>query len=564
MTGVEIRWDVRIPVRDGMQLSAILYLPRSHREPGPVLCTVTPYIAQTHHEQGVYFAEHGYRFLSVDARGRGNSDGVFEPIAHDAEDAFGVIEWLATQPYCDGKVAMWGGSYMGYVQWAAAKEFPPHLMTIVPVAAPFRGGDSPLRNNMFVPYNVQWLLFVSGRALQDKIFADGGFWNRAFRMHFEAGRPFAELDSFVGCPSPVFQDWLAHPHRGHYWDRYNPSAEQYSRISLPILTITGSFDGNQPGALMHYREHMKHASVAARAKHYLVIGPWDHAGTRNPQSQFCGITVGPESLVDISKLHREWYAWTLGGGPKPSFLEKNVAYYVMGADRWRYADTLEEATARVQTLYLSSTVNPTDVFASGALLAEPSDGRESDHYIYDPQDVDHAELEVEIDPECRTDQRLLHRLAGKHLVYHSIPFAADTEITGCFELCVWLSIDQPDTDFRADIYEVQGDGSVIRLTSDTLRARHRDSFREEKLIATTEPLAYEFTHFMFVSREIKRGHRLRLVIGPINSIYAQKNYNSGGVVCRESMLDARPVNVRLFHDRSRPSALYVPLGRPGD
>jgi hypothetical protein len=152
--------------------------------------------------------------------------------------------------------------------------------------------------------------------------------------------------------------------------------------------------------------------------------------------------------------------------------------------------------------------------------------------------------------------------AGKQLIYHGAPFEADAEISGFFRFTVWLSIDQPDTDLRVSVYNIDLDGGSILLSEDWMRARYRESLRQEKLIETTAPLRYEFERFTFVSRQIKKGHRLRLVIGPINSIYSQKNYNSGGVVAGECMRDARPVTVLLYHDREYPSALYVPYGAP--
>jgi len=125
-----------------------------------------------------------------------------------------------------------------------------------------------------------------------------------------------------------------------------------------------------------------------------------------------------------------------------------------------------------------------------------------------------------------------------------------------------LSIDQPDTDFRVSVAEIGVDGGSLQLATDSMRARYREDPRAQKLIRTTEPLRYDFRHFTFISRQIRKGHRLRLVIGPLNSLFWQKNYNSGGVVAVESMRDARPVTVRLFHDETHPSALYVPLGQP--
>lgn len=560
---VRMQWGIQIPLRDGVQLNAALYLPQSHGGPSPVICTLTPYVGQTSHHFALYFAERGWRFLTVDVRGRGNSEGEFRPFIQEAKDGYDVVEWLARQPYCNGKVAMWGGSYAGYDQWATAKECPPHLATIVPVASPHIGVDFPMRNNISGPYLMQWLTLVWGRTSQDKVFWDNAlFWNRRFQRWFESGAPFSELDSQLGNPSTIFQEWNAHPQLDSYWDSYNPTAEQYSRLSIPVLTITGSYDGNQPGALMHYREHLTNAPEEARARHYLVIGPWDHLGTRAPKAEFGGIKVGPESLLDIPKLHLQWYAWTLQGGPKPEFLQKKVACYVMGAEKWRYADTLEGITDHSEPYFLKNSTNPADVFHSGTLGPEAPANAMPSHYLYDPRDVSGAAFESSIDPESLVDQRLIHRLVGKQFIYHSAPFEKDTEISGFFKLVAWLSIDQPDTDFSISVYEIGVDGGSLLLSTDWMRARYRESLREPKLIRTTEPLRYDFERFTFVSREVRQGNRLRLVIGPINSIHSQRNYNSGGVVAEESIKDARPVNVRLFHDREHPSVLYVPIGRP--
>lgn len=559
---VDLRWGVRIPTRDGTHLSGTLYTPRDQNSPLPAIFTLTPYIAQTFHDWGMYFAAHGFAFLTIDVRGRGNSEGAFKPYISEGRDGHDLAEWVARQPFCNGQVATWGGSYAGYNQWAMAAQFPPHLATIVPVASPYIGLDSPMQKNIALPYSVQWLTLVSGRTSQDKIFWNNDlYWNGRFRQWFESGLPFNGLDAQFGNPSEIFQEWIAHPEQGPYWDRCNPTSEQYARLAIPILTITGSYDANQPGALMHYREHLRNATPQARTQHYLVIGPWDHAGTRSPSVECCGLKFGPESLVDLGKLHRQWYRWTMQDGPKPEFLRKNVAYYVMGAEKWRYADTLEEVTAQSVPYYLHAATNPTDVFNAGALRTERPASGEADHYVHDPLDVSLAQLESTVDWESRVDHRMVYASVGRLLVYHTPRFVKATEISGFFKLSVWLAIDQPDTDFRVSVYDVGLDGSAILLSSDWMRARYREGLRESRVIDTTEPLRYDFERFMFVSRRIDKGHCLRLVVGPLHSIYSQKNYNSGGVVSEESMRDARPVKVRLYHDPAHPSALYVPFGQ---
>jgi predicted acyl esterase len=421
---------------------------------------------------------------------------------------------------------MWGGSYAGHAQWNTARKFPPHLKCIVPAAAPFIGHDFPLRGNIPFSYAVRWLTAVSGRTFQAAVFADAVFWHRAFCRWFEQGLAFRLLDRVVGSPARIFQQWLDHPcEQDEYWQRYNPTPEEYSRLDLPVLTITGIYDGDQLGALRHYR------AQGERGRSYLIIGPWDHAGTRDPRAEFAGVKIGPAGVLDLRELHYQWYAWTLLDGVRPAFLQKRVAYYVMVAEEWRYSDTLESITARRMTLDL----------APGS-------------YTYDPRDLRLARLESEIDPEDRSDLRLLNAPEACQLVYHTEPLSEALDVCGFFSLVAWLSIDRPDTDFRACIYDIAPDGSGVLLTSDCLRARYREG--HEQLVETREPLCYRFEQFPFVARRILPGHRLRLVFGPLNSIHYQKNYNSGGVVSEESMADARAVTVRL----SGASVLSIPLG----
>jgi putative CocE/NonD family hydrolase len=370
---VEWQWGVKIPLRDGVRLNATLYKPAGLKEPRPCLFTLTPYIGQSYHDRGMYFAAHGYPFLTVDVRGRGNSEGSFRPLIQEAKDGYDVVEWLAKQPYCNGKISMWGGSYAGYDQWATAKELPPHLATIVPVASPAAGVDFPARNNVFAPYEMQWLSFTSGHTGQDRLFGDDAFWTAMFRRWIESGTSYRKFDGFLGNPSPIFQEWIAHPDLDAYWDSYNPTREQYAKLQLPILTITGMYDDDQPGALAHYSRYMQAASPEARARHFLVIGPWDHPGTRTPKQEFMGMKFGPASLVDLPKLHLDWYRFAMEGGPKPEFLRKPVAYYVSGAEHWRYADTLEAITAESRPMFLDSAgASGREVYAAGSLAVGAS------------------------------------------------------------------------------------------------------------------------------------------------------------------------------------------------
>ncbi len=556
---VDLTWGVKIPVRDGYSLNATLYRPSGKSGPFPAAVTITPYISDTYHDRGMYFARHGFAFVIVDVRGRGNSEGVFEPFVNDAKDGHDVIEWIARQPWCTGKVAMWGGSYAGYNQWATLKELPPHLATIVPAAAAHPGTDFPMQQNIFSSYLVRWLTLVGGRTGNPKIFADEQFWIDQYRKRYFAHRPFAELDSIVGHPSPTFQKWLQHPTPDAFHDALVPDSEHYARFNLPILTITGHYDDDQLGALTFYDRHMKYGSDAGKSKHYLLIGPWDHAGTRTPAREVGGLTFGPASMLDLNALHTDWYDFAMADGPRPRVLSKRVVYYVAGADTWKSADNLEDVGKTKRLLYLHSDGHANDVFASGRLRPDQPDKQPPDRYVYDPLDVRPAALEREPIKTALTDQRSALNRYGNGLVYHSDLFPAPMEVSGRLKLTLWLALDVPDTDFQADVYEILPGGTSVLLASDAKRARYRESLREAKPVPAGEVLKYEFAGFNWFSRQIGAGSRLRLVVSSPNSIHVQKNYNSGGDVSRETAKDARTARVALYHDPEHPSSLELPI-----
>jgi len=558
---VTIQWGVKIPLGDGVKLNATLYRPQELKESLPVIFTLTPYIADTYHERGMYFARNGYIFLGVDVRGRGNSEGDFEPFANEGKDGHDVVEWLAKQPWCNGKVTMWGGSYAGFDQWTVLKEFPAHLATIVPAAAAHPGTDFPFNNNVYASYDIQWITYTSGVTPNTRLFGEASYWLDKFSQMYSKHTPFKELDVLVGNPSPVFQKWLSHPTPDAYYDAMVPMEQDYKRISVPILTITGHYDGDQPGAMTYYHRHMLYGSKVAIDNHYLIIGPWDHAGTRTPNRDVGGLRFGEASLVDLNKLHKDWYDWTMKSGKKPEFLKSRVAYYVVGpgAENWKYADNLDAIATGKILLHLHSNGSANDVFSSGTLTPEKPAKEKPDKYTYDPLDTRPAEVERAAGENSLTDQRGALNLFGNGLVYHSAPFDEPTEISGNLKLVCWMSMDVPDTDFQVAVSEIMPDGTSISLTQDLMRARYRESLRAEKLAKPGEINLYEFKSFMWFSRRVAKGSRLRLVLNSPNSIGLEKNYNSGGIVAEESGKDGRTAHVILYHDAEHPSVLEIPV-----
>jgi putative CocE/NonD family hydrolase len=568
----DLRWGVKIPMRDKVELNATLYLPKTpdgSLSRTPVIFTLTPYISDTYHARAAYFASHGYAFALVDVRGRGNSGGAFEPFAQEPRDGHDVVEWLSVQSFCNGKVGMWGGSYAGFDQWATAKEFPAHLATIVPAAAVHPPLDYPGLNNVAFPYEMQWYTHTSGHTGQANLFGDQKFWRTKFLDAYKKHIPFRSLDSFVGNSSANFQRILRHPTADAYYDAMIPTREQFEKITIPILTITGQYDDDELGALTYYRDHMANASPEARAKHFLIIGPWDHAGTRTPTDEVGGVKFGPAAIVDLNDLHRQWYDWTMKDGAKPQFLKNQVAYYLLapgnsGANgEWKYADNFESLTANPKTFYLDSKNGDANgVFHSGILTEKQPTNAGTDKFTYDPLDTRRGEYVEGTDPKEKTaglDQSLALSIGTDGLVYHSEPLPNETPVIGCPAVTLWVSIDTPDVDLSADLFEIQSDGTSIALWSDLRRLRYRESLREAKLVRPREIVRCDFNPGLFVARRLMKGSRMRLVVSSVNSILWQKNYCSGGVIADETAKDARTCNIQVYHDAQHASAIQLPL-----
>ena len=555
---------VRIPLRDGVHLNATLYRPRDSKDRLPVILAMTPYIADRYHAYVLPAVRRGYVVAVVDVRGRGSSEGVFDPFAQEAKDGYDTIEWIAAQPWSNGKVGMMGGSYGGFNQWTIVKEFPPHLVTIAPTAAAHLGIDFPAEGEVTGSYLIQWLSFVSGHTANANLFADGGYWTDKFRQMYMKHLPFAVLDSIAGNRSQVYRNWMRHPGYDSYWSAMAPNPDQLAKLTVPIFTRTGMYDGDQVGAMEHYRNHMKYGSAAAKAKHYLMIGPWDHAGTRVPLKAFGGLTFGDASLVDMGALESDWYDWVFKGRPQPKLLPKRVAYYVTGEEVWKHADSLSDLGRNPARYFLTSAGRGAkELSRSGTLTPTEPGPSPADEWTYDPLDTRPGEHEGDAPPEGDTSEYVSRAdaldLGGLGVVYQTAPFGRDTEITGFPTLTLWLTLNVPDTDFKIGLFEITADGRSILLDDCMLRARYRDSRVKETLVTPGVPTKFEFARFRFMSRRLAKGSRVRLTIQSPNSIFLEKNYNSGGAVAWETAKDARTAAIKLHHELGRWSVLDLPV-----
>jgi putative CocE/NonD family hydrolase len=308
----------------------------------------------------------------------------------------------------------------------------------------------------------------------------------------------------------------------------------------------------------YYRRHMRHGSASGRANHYLILGPWDHGGTRIPVQEFGGVKFGDAMMFDAFALDRDWYRWAMGETERrPESLLDRVTYFVAGANQWKGAPSLEAIADRELVLHLSSAVGADSLYHSGELSPSPAPFADVDRYTYDPLDT--AKAEREPAAAYITDQTEVVMTDGDGLIYHTAPFAEATEVSGYVRLEAWIEMDVPDTDIAVTIYEVLPDGSSIALADETQRARFRGSLSEQTLMTAGKTERFVFERFNFFSRLIGKGSRLRLFVRPANTVVHQRHYNSGKEVAKQTKADARAATVKLHLGPDTPSRIMLPV-----
>ena len=573
--GYDIEMSRMIPARDGVQLEAWITKPANTQAKLPTILTLTQYdIDGGHHgDSAGFYARRGYAFVQAYVRGRGQSGGVKSDSlgAQVGRDGYDLVEWIAAQPWSDGRVVMFGGSFVGMTQWQTAAQLPPHLAAIAPFVPIYPGWDVPNTNGIPQSWTTVILGYTAGRALNSGFIRNQDYWEGKMLEQYAAYRPFYELRDAVGIAaddwwmldaqgkrSSMFDVWLDHVGDAAFNLAAEPKAESYGRMTFPVLTVNGYYDDDQPGALRYYRNYVAHAPAAAVAQLHLVIGPWNHAGAQEPTKMIEGAPIPDAAVVDMQKLHADWYDAALGRGPLPPLLHAGVAYFMLGADEWRYANSLESASSgRELTLFLAEpSGTPQDVFRSGQLASRPHPGEPPASIVSDPHELPELALAKYAADENLTSQ--FRAFQKRAITFHSDPFPQDTEIAGHMRLTLECEADTPDFDLWAQVLMVLPDGSTVRLGEDIRRARFRSGPFKEELVKPGQPLHIPL-EFYWLARRIPAGARLRLTIAPLNSPNYQKNFNTGGRMGYEKIEDARVATIKIFHDAGRPSRLTLPL-----
>ncbi len=556
---VDIRLYQKIPMTDGTNLSANIYLPTSDQKSYPVVLIYTPYVNDEAIERGMYFAEKGYVFVTLDLRGRGNSEGVYQPFEKDGIDGYDAIQWISEQAWCNGNIGMMGGSYRGMVQWMTLKNKPKALKTIVPTAAVGPGIDFPKSGGIFSNYSLQWLNFTSGKGRNTNLFSNNIFWeSKATKKHKEH-IPFRDWDMLaLGEKNSIFQKWISHPDLDEYWQNFYPTPKEYESFDIPILTITGYFDGDQPGAMKYYKDHMQFGHPKIKLNHYLIIGPWSHAGTRNPVSEFGGLTFGSNSKLDMKKLHLDWFNWTLKNEEKPEFLKDRVCYYMMDENKWKYTNQFKNISNDTLTFYLSSPQSEARLLIDpGHLTPNKSFNKDSDFIINNPLDTTQVQTYEGLDfykaPISIEEKR--------RIIYVSEALDSDTSIVGQFEVGLYLTLNVPDTDMSVQLHLINQIGETKYVGYDQLRLRYRNGLDIPEFAPQGKMFLCKFDTPYVTALVAEKGSRFALSITGINANYLQKNYNSGKDVSLETKKDAKKAEITIHHSPENASYIKIPINK---
>lgn len=538
--------EALVPAPGGATLSALVARSRRLEAPLPAALQFTIYADPAgHRATALQAAARGYAGVVVDARGKRLGSGGIRPYEHEAEDATAAIDWVSRQSWSDGRVGMHGGSYSGFAAWAATKRRHPALRTIVPIVAAIPGQGVPMENNVFLFANYAWAFYVgNNRLLDNDTYFQRGRWDQLAEDWYASGRAFREIDQVDGTPNPWLQRWLQHPAYDAYWQAMVPYGEEFAGIDIPVLSITGYYDDSQVSALQWYREHLRHRPDA---RHYLVIGPYDHFGAQaavKPRN-VNGYPVDPVARFDSVALTYAWFDHVFRDAPLPALLRDRVNYQLMGSNEWRSAPSLDAAAEPV-LFHLAGTAcgayhclarTP----ASTPPLRQQVDfaDRSTEGHGYYP----YPALRDAFEPDSG-------------VAFASEAFTVPTSLVGAFSGELKVRIDKRDFDFSVSLYELIADGRVLQLSYYLGRASHARDMSRRELLVPGEWTVLPFERTRMNARRMEAGSRLLAVVDVVKDARHQVNMGTGRDVSDETIADAvSPLHIEWHPD----SVLRIPL-----
>lgn len=535
--------DVAVPMRDGVRLSANVFRPEA---PGryPTILVRTPYgKGSAISPNYAPFVERGYAVVVQDVRGRYASEGVFRPLEQEPADGGDTLDWIARQPWSDGKIGMLGGSYLGIVQWKVAALNNPHLKAIFPSVS---GCDDYL-DRFYSPGGAmklgQRLLWMSENLCAPHFHPDFA----KFVLHL----PLRTADvAATGQTSSMFQEAVAHPAYDSFWKSISVR-EQLDKIRVPVFSVGGWFDNFVESDLLAYQRLRGNSGV-----HRILIGPWPH----NMAAKLDGVDFGPKSDVPMRAIQLQWFDQFLKGKDTPLLSQPPVRIFVMGVNHWR-EEREWPPRAHLQRFYLESRGRANTLAGDGQLRLRTPAGA-ADRFVFDPQDpVPTAGGAVCCNPKVfpwgPRDQRAVEQRRDV-LVYSTAPLPGDVEVVGPVRVVLYAATSARDTDFTAKLVDVLPDGRAQNLTDGILRLRYRQSLEKPELAQPGD--IYKLTIDAGVTGNVfQKGHRIRIEISSSNFPRFDRNPNTGGPVADATEL--RKATQTVYHDARRPSYLLLPVLR---
>jgi len=557
--GIVAEGDVEMRMRDGVILRANVFRPEAEgRFPG--LLIRTPYgKAQGGFER---YVRGGYVVIAQDSRGRYASDGEYVPFTventGDAEDGHDSVEWLAAQPYCNGRVGTMGGSYNAWMQWELARLRPPHLIAMVAYTIPLEltevdwpGGFKPGRR-------VKWWMTTMAPDLRRRQGLSEPhtpaearrIWEEVEQGRWLGHMPWLDLPRYLPKGLAEYaQDWLEHPNRRPW--RFG---QVHAEVEVPNLDFSGWYD-HCNGTLGHLGLMQQNARTEpARAQTKLIIGPWNHPGLG--RRKMGEIDFGPQAELDLTDMIIRWFDHWLKGLDNGVDREPAVRYFVMGAGRWRSASTWPPEELEEAIYYLSSDGEAGRADGAGLLRLEAPGEEPCDAYTYDPHDP----VPTLWTPELFTvpaDRRVLE-YRQDILYYRTPPLTEEVEVVGYPEVVLFASSSALDTDFFARLVDEDPEGTALEVCYGMVRARHRHSLDREELLVPGEVTEFRIELGATACRFLK-GHRIRLEITSSDFPNHDRNHNTGGNDLADVELAA--AEQKVFHSGEFPSRLILPVDR---
>jgi uncharacterized protein len=533
---------VRVPMRDGIRLDTNIFRPSGTRLPAILLRT--PYGKGTElSANNRAFVEHGYAIVIQDVRGRHDSEGVFRPLDQEGPDGEDTIAWVSHQPWCDGKVGMIGGSYLGIVQWQAAVRNPPALKAIFPVVSGYddyldryysRGGAYKLAHR---------LLWMSEN-LRDPDFPKPGLSEIISHIPLRTSDRVA-----TGHTVNWYQKTLDHPAYDSFW-RSISTREKLNRMRVPVFAVGGWFDNYGQSDLEAFNM-LQHLGRDA----HVLIGPWPH----NMADRFTSVNFGAAAGVPIRRLQFDWFDhWLKGRDTITGWVP--VRYFTMGENRWHYAASWPPPESVVEPMYLASKGHANGAAGDGVLQNRRKRTDQPDEYTYDPRNPAPTRggaicCNFRLLSPGPMDQRAVEARPDV-LVYTSGVLKDDLEITGLVRVLLYASTSAPDTDFTAKLVDVYPDGTAMSITDGILRLRYRGGLDKPELARPGETYGITIDAGT-TSIVLPAGHRLRLEISSSNFPRFDRNPNTGRAVAGDTEL--RPARQIVHHGGLMPSALLLPV-----